>query len=76
MALGGKKWMYAHTYYTEAEFWKIYDKPWYEALRKKHKATNLPTMYDKVVVREKYEVNARRGLLRTIAGTAKLRITK
>jgi delta24-sterol reductase len=76
MALGGKKWMYAHTYYTEAEFWNIYDKRWYDALRKKYKATSLPTMYQKVVVREKYEVNARRGLLRTIAGTAKLRVTK
>lgn len=76
MALGGKKWMYAHTYYTEAEFWKVYDKRWYEGLRKKYKATNLPTMYDKVVVREKYKVNARRGVLRTAVGTAKLRITK
>jgi len=75
MALGGKKWMYAHTYYTETEFWKIYDKRWYEALRKKYKATILPTMYEKVIVRERYEVHARRGLLRTIAGTAKLRIT-
>jgi FAD/FMN-containing dehydrogenase len=74
MTLGGKKWMYAHTYYTEAEFWRIYDKRWYEALRKKYKATNLPTMYEKVVVRERYEVNARRGVLKTIAGTAKLRI--
>ncbi len=74
MALGGKKWMYAHTYYTEVEFWKIYDKQWYDALRKKYKAMSLPTMYEKVVVKEHYEVHARRSLLRTIAGTAKLRI--
>lgn len=74
MLLGGKKWMYAHTYYSEDEFWMIYDRQWYDALRKKYKATSLPTIYEKVVVREKYEVNARRGLMRTITGTAKLRV--
>lgn len=73
---GGKKWMYAHTYYTENEFWKIYDKKWYDALRKKYKATTLPTMYDKIVVKKRYEVNARRGVLQTIFGKAKLRIEK
>ncbi len=72
--LGGKKWMYAHTYYTEKEFWSIYDKTWYDKLRQKYKATTLPTIFEKVRVREHYKVNARRGLLKTIAGQAKLRI--
>lgn len=72
----GKKWMYAHTYYTEADFWGIYDKKWYDALRTKYKATTLPNMYDKVVVKNRYEVNARRGVLQTIFGKAKLRIEK
>lgn len=72
----GKKWMYAHTYYTEDEFWKVYDKKWYETLRAKYKATTLPSMYDKVVVKKRYQVNARRGVLQTIFGTAKIRVEK
>jgi delta24-sterol reductase len=74
LTLGGKKWMYAHTYYTQADFWKIYDKDWYDTLRKKYKAATLPTMYEKVVVRERYQVNARRGALKAVVGTAKLRV--
>lgn len=72
--LGGKKWMYAHTYYTESEFWSIYDKAWYEKLRLKYHATTLPSMFEKVRVREQYVVNARRGVYKTIFGQAKLRI--
>ena len=71
--LGGKKWMYAHTYYTEKEFWNIYDKSWYNKLRRKYHAETLPTMYEKVVVTKKYEVNAKRGLFKTIVARAKLR---
>ena len=48
--LGGMKWLYAHTYYTEVEFWEIYDRSWYEALRQKYDATSLPSVYDKVKV--------------------------
>lgn len=46
--LGGMKWLYAQTYYTEEEFWRIYDKDWYDALREKYDATSLPSVYDKV----------------------------
>ncbi|RCI11602.1 hypothetical protein L249_7710 [Ophiocordyceps polyrhachis-furcata BCC 54312] len=47
--LGGRKWLYAHTYYSEDEFWRVYgDRGWYEALRAKYHATTLPTVYDKV----------------------------
>ncbi|CAH0058861.1 unnamed protein product [Clonostachys solani] len=49
-ALGGRKWLYAHTYYTDDEFWAEYDRPWYEALREKYFAATLPTIYDKVKV--------------------------
>ncbi|KAI0377035.1 FAD-binding domain-containing protein [Hypomontagnella monticulosa] len=51
--LGGTKWLYAHTYYTEPEFWRAYGnhKTWYEALRQKYRATALPSVYDKVRVR-------------------------
>ncbi|XXH01813.1 hypothetical protein Hte_008174 [Hypoxylon texense] len=45
---GGIKWLYAHTYYTEDEFWQVYDKASYDELRQKYKATTLPSVYDKV----------------------------
>lgn len=46
--LKGKKWLYAHTYYTEEEFWKIYKREEYDVLRAKYHATYLPNVYDKV----------------------------
>ncbi|CAK7202885.1 hypothetical protein SEUCBS139899_005612 [Sporothrix eucalyptigena] len=45
---GGMKWFYAHAYYSEDDFWKIYDRPAYEALREKYHATSLPSVYDKL----------------------------
>ena len=56
--LGGRKWLYAHTYYTESEFWSIYDRRSYDALRAKHGATHLPSVYDKVRVHAEAEVAA------------------
>jgi hypothetical protein len=61
-SLGGKKWLYAHTYYTEAEFWKIYNKQDYDTLRSKYHAQHLPTLYDKVRVRESDLPGAHRGV--------------
>lgn len=49
-ALGGRKWLYAHTYYTEDDFWSIYDRRSYDALRKKYHANYLSSIYDKVKV--------------------------
>ncbi|EPE24478.1 FAD-binding protein [Glarea lozoyensis ATCC 20868] len=49
-SLGGQKWLYAHTYYTEEEFNEIYDREEYDSLRKKYHATYLPSVYDKVKV--------------------------
>ncbi|QIX01715.1 hypothetical protein AMS68_007232 [Peltaster fructicola] len=46
--LGGLKCFYAQAFYTEEEFWKIYDKEWYDELRAKYKASSLPTVYEKV----------------------------
>ncbi|EPS41388.1 hypothetical protein H072_4721 [Dactylellina haptotyla CBS 200.50] len=59
--LGGKKWLYAQTYYTEEEFWNIYNKKEYDALRVKYHATYLPSVYDKVktdLVAEQKRINA------------------
>lgn len=52
--LGGMKWLYAHTYYDEPEFWDMYGgRAWYDALRARYKAdeAGLPTVYDKVRVK-------------------------
>ncbi len=48
--LNGRKWLYAHAYYSEEEFWEIYDRKEHDALRAKYNATYLPTIYDKVKV--------------------------
>ncbi|KAM0240358.1 hypothetical protein ACHAPO_002254 [Fusarium lateritium] len=47
---GGKKWLYAHAYYTEDEFWSHYNRESYDALRAKYGASYLPSVYDKVKV--------------------------
>ncbi|KAF2501432.1 FAD binding domain protein [Lophium mytilinum] len=48
--LNGLKCLYAHAYYTESEFWEIYDEKSYTALREKYHATSLPSIFDKVKV--------------------------
>ena len=48
--LGGMKWLYAHTYYTENEFWEMFDRQWYDDLRMKYHAESLPSVWHKVKV--------------------------
>lgn len=63
--LGGMKWLYAHTYYDEPEFWDMYGgRAWYDALRHKYKADDagLPSVYDKVRVDLDKARADRRGL--------------
>ncbi|KAF1947318.1 FAD-binding domain-containing protein [Clathrospora elynae] len=48
--LGGMKCLYAHAYYTEEEFWNIYDEKKYMDLRRRYHAESLPSVYDKVKV--------------------------
>ncbi|EGC43910.1 FAD binding domain-containing protein [Histoplasma capsulatum var. duboisii H88] len=74
-ALRGTKWLYAHTYYTEEEFWDIYDRQWYEGLREKYGASYLPDVYERVRVgvgvEEDGARNARegwRGVLGRVTG--------
>lgn len=47
--LGGMKWLYAQTYYTEEEFWQIYDREKYDELREKYGAVGLPSVFEKAV---------------------------
>jgi len=67
--LGGLKWLYAHTYYTEEEFWKIYDRKGYELLREKFHAGTLPSLFDKVKAADAYRpTNELTGVLKAILG--------
>lgn len=48
--LYGAKCLYARAYYTEDEFWSIYDRTKYDALREKYHAKGLPSVCEKVNV--------------------------
>lgn len=60
----GAKLLYARTYYTEDEFWTIYDKEIYEEMRKKYRAEGLPTVYEKL----KADMNTGAGKRRPVRG--------
>ncbi len=71
--LGGRKWLYAHQYYTLEEYWKIYDREGYSALRNKYHAdTVFPDVYDKTKVREKYNPSVLRGIWKNLLYSLKL----
>jgi delta24-sterol reductase len=60
---GGRKMFYAESFYSEQEFWKIYDKKWYSSLRRKYKAENIfPTIWEKVTVKKRYAINKKKIL--------------
>jgi FAD/FMN-containing dehydrogenase len=51
-ALHGKKGLYSDSYYTKEEFWKIYDKSTYDALKQKYDPQKkLKDLYEKCVER-------------------------
>lgn len=47
-AFGGKKMLYSYNYYTPEQFWAIYPKATYEALRDKYRLHDLPDILSKV----------------------------
>ena len=66
-ALGGRKMLYAQAYYTEAEFWELYDRKHYQQLRRRYHAEQLfPTIYEKTHVTQQYTPSIWRGLWRLI----------
>lgn len=73
--LGGRKWFYAHSYYTEQEFWEMYNKKWYESLRKKYNATSLPDIYERTRVKSIYKIDTKKAALKTLLGRAKIRMS-
>ena len=61
--LGGRKMLYAHTYYRIEEFWNIYGAEWYANLREKYQASQtFPDMYEKVYVTDRYHADIEKGL--------------
>ncbi|KAH7402851.1 FAD binding domain-containing protein [Pyrenochaeta sp. MPI-SDFR-AT-0127] len=53
--LGGLKWLYSRVFYTEDEWWQVYDEQKYHKLRETCNATTLPTIWDKVKDRGRKE---------------------
>lgn len=72
--MGGRKWLYAYAFYTEQEFWELYPRDWYDALRRKYHAEGLPTVYDKVCRHRRMPVMARRGVLTALLGRRGIRV--
>ena len=68
--LGGMKWLYAQTYYSESEFWEMFDKKWYDSLREKYRAQGLPSVYDKVKIDVASEERSARSVRQRILGIA------
>jgi len=46
--LGGKKTLYAQNFYTRDEFWSVYNRDKYDAVRTKYHAEWMPDVWDKV----------------------------
>ncbi|OQO12182.1 hypothetical protein B0A48_02823 [Cryoendolithus antarcticus] len=46
--LGGLKCFYAQGFFTEEEFWGVYDRSWYEAVRRKYGAEGLKGVWEKL----------------------------
>lgn len=61
-SLNGRKWLYAHAYYTADEFWDIYDRRCHDDIRAKYNAAHLPNVYDKVKVDVAAEEKVRNDL--------------
>ena len=46
---GGRKMLYAHNYYSLDDFWRIYDRSWYQQLRNLYSASkSLPDIFTKL----------------------------
>ena len=59
------KWLYAHIYYEENQFWELYNRQWYNGLRRKYNAESLPSIWHKV----KVDSNAQRQAVERSWGT-------
>ncbi|KAG9233845.1 hypothetical protein BJ875DRAFT_463141 [Amylocarpus encephaloides] len=67
--LGGRKVLYSQTYYTDQEFWELYDHRWYDELRNKYQAMTLPTVHEKVKIDVARHQNMRVSVLGKISAS-------
>jgi hypothetical protein len=68
----GREVLYAQEYYSEEDFWKIYDKEWYINLRNKYYSKDIfPDIYEKTKVKEKYKESFLSGLIKVIRSELK-----
>jgi len=75
--LGGRKMLYAHQYYSEDEFWGVYDRTWYNNLREKWAANKtFPTIYEKTFVSEKYKPSILLGIINFLKSPFRARTFK
>lgn len=66
--IGARKMLYAHAYYSEDEFWSIYDKAWYQKLRTTYHAEKIfPDVWEKTHVgNRRYEVHFWKGIFQIL----------
>jgi len=74
--LRGRKWLYSYAYYSEEQFWRMFDRKWYNELREKYQAETLPSVYDKVCRAQRYPVDLWKGALAGLFGGRGIRFTK
>lgn len=71
--LGGRKWLYAHQYYSREQFWEIHSHDWYGALRSAYSADSVfPDVYEKTRMSGEYKKSAWRGILRNTLRSFKI----
>lgn len=63
--------LYAHAYYSEQDFWEIYDREWYNKLRGKYNAEGIfPDIWFKTHVSlKRYSVHMLKGMFRIFLET-------
>lgn len=65
-----RKMLYAHSYYSEHEFWSIYEKKWYDSLRAKYHADKVfPDVWQKVYVSKSYSMHKWKGIFKVLGET-------
>ena len=72
---GGRKVLYAHTYYTPPEFWRSYDKKSYDMLRQRYAAAVIfPTIYAKIIVNRRLVPSLAKGFLALLKSPYNLKL--
>ncbi len=71
--VSGRKMLYAHAYYNEGEFWKVYNHDWYNNVREKYSASIVfPNVWEKVQVPLRpYRVTIGKGIVKMLSDWVK-----